>query len=53
MEIDLDDLKEGNCLNDIEDALNNYITIEDYLDVIFEKVSKKQKEDNEDLEELK
>jgi len=53
MEIDIDELKEGDCLNDIEDSLNNYITIEDYLDVIFEKSTKKQKEENEDIEQLK
>jgi hypothetical protein len=50
IEIDIDELKEGECLNNIEDALNNYITIEDYLDVIFEKNIQKPKD--EDFDEL-
>jgi len=53
MEIDIDELKEGDCLNNIEDALNNYITIEDYLDVIFEKSAKKQKYEGEDFLDIK
>ena len=57
MEIDLDELKEGECLSNIENALNNYITIEDYLDVVFEKSTKKQKEveeeEDEDFDEIK
>jgi hypothetical protein len=44
IEIDIDVLKEGECLTNIENALNNYISIEDYVDVIFEKYNPKQNE---------
>ena len=53
MEIDIDEIKEGECLNEIEDALNNYITIEDYLDVVFEKITQKQKDESEDEDNKK
>ena len=45
IEIDIDVLKEGECLTNIENALNNYISIDDYLDVIFEKYYPKQDDD--------
>jgi hypothetical protein len=51
IDIDIDELKEGECLTEIEDALDNYITIEDYLDVVFEKYPQKQKD--EELDEIK
>jgi len=44
IEIDIDVLQEGECLTNIENSLNNYISIEDYLDIIFEKYNPKQDE---------
>jgi hypothetical protein len=37
VEIDLEDLKDTTCLSGIELAIDEYVTIEDYLDIVFEK----------------
>ena len=37
IDIDISILEETNCFNNIENSIINYITIEDYLDLIFEK----------------
>jgi hypothetical protein len=35
--IDIDNLKERECINNIENAIKNYTSIEDYIDYIFER----------------
>jgi hypothetical protein len=37
IKININDLKEGECLNNIEQAIINYYTIDDYVSFIFEK----------------
>jgi hypothetical protein len=37
LEIDMKDLKENTCISNIETAIDEYISIEDYLDIVFEK----------------
>jgi hypothetical protein len=37
IDIDISILEESNCINDIENSIINYITIEDYIDFVFEK----------------
>ena len=37
VKIELDKLQEGLCLTNIQNAIDNYITIEDYIDLVFEK----------------
>ena len=53
IEIDIDVLQEGECLTNIENSLNNYISIEDYLDIIFEKYNPKQEELDEAKKRVK
>ena len=37
VQIELDNLNEGFCLTNIQNAIDSYITIEDYIDLVFEK----------------
>jgi len=41
--INIDELKNENCQKNIENALNEYILVEDYIDLKFEKINPKQK----------
>ena len=37
VKINLDNLNEGSCLTNIQTAIDNYVTIKDYIDFVFEK----------------
>ena len=37
VKIELDKLQEGLCLTNIQNAIDNYVTVEDYIDIVFEK----------------
>jgi hypothetical protein len=37
VKINLDNLNEGSCLTNIQTAVDNYVTIKDYIDFVFEK----------------
>jgi hypothetical protein len=37
VKINLDNLNEGSCLTNIQTAIDNYVTIKDYIDFVFER----------------
>jgi len=53
VKIHLDKLNESGCLTNIQNALDNYITTEDYIDFVFEKdITTKYKPKQKGLREL-
>ena len=54
VKINLDNLNEGSCLTNIQSAIDNYVTIKDYIDFVFEKdISTKYKPKQKGVRKIK
>ena len=54
VKINLDNLNKGSCLTNIQSAIDNYVTIKDYIDFVFEKdISTKYKPKQKGVRKIK